>query len=236
MKKMKPIQLITISLLVLALVSTIACVPESTMPTQPEAPETEQPIIPEQPTLPPHVEQPTAPEEPLVPEQPTVPEEPLVPEQPTAPEEPLVPEQPSVPEQATDPGYDSHAIDVKFIEGSIVRLEEGILVSHAGYDLDEFYAVLEAFYPYPLDISPLFTRPLAMLEYEHEQAEEATGEDIPDLTLFFRVLFEEPVKVKAIMVALNELKVVEYASQVPLPMPLHSSSIIRPPFSISSSS
>lgn len=120
-----------------------------------------------------------------------------------------------------DPGYDSYAIDVKFIEGSTVRLlEEGVLVSYAGYDLDEFYAVLEAFYPYPVWISPLFTRPVAILEYEHEQAEEATGKDVPDLTLFFRILLEDPVEVKAIIVALNELEVVEYASQVPLPMPL----------------
>ena len=117
-----------------------------------------------------------------------------------------------------DPGYNSRAIDVKFIEDSTVRLEEGVLVSYAGYNLGEFYAVLEAFHPF--SISPLFTRPVAVLEYEHEQAEEATGEDIPDLTLLFRILFENPVEVKAIIAALNQLEVVEYASQVPLPMPL----------------
>ena len=119
-----------------------------------------------------------------------------------------------------DPGYYSYAIDVKFIEGSKVRLVDSTLVSYAGFDMCEFYSALEGFYLYPsyLWIFPLFERPVAELEAEHEQAELAAGEDIPDLTLFFRIFFGDPVEVKTIIEILYNLEVVEYARQVPLPM------------------
>jgi serine protease len=124
--------------------------------------------------------------------------------------------------QGADPGYDDYCVDIKFIESSEVRLTEEGLVSEAGYDMEPFLNVIRLFYPWGEQwwwFAPLFERPIEFLEAEHTQAEQISGLNMPNLTLFFRLYFADPVNVKELISRLNPLEIVEYACQVPLPMP-----------------
>ena len=134
-------------------------------------------------------------------------------------------------ESYVDPGYDSLAINVKFIEGSKVRLENNTLVSKTGYDLTMFYKVFEGLNA-NFWIQPLIDRAVDSLEQEHEQAEAMSGRDIPDLTLIFRIYFDKIVDIRNIIRELNQtVEIVEYATQVPLPAALPSITLTTPDFS-----
>ena len=124
-------------------------------------------------------------------------------------------------DKGPDPGYSDYCVDVKFIESSEVRLTQQGLVSEAGYDIEPFLKIFDAFYPYPNYrwIIPLFERPVEFLEAEHAWAEQISGRDIPDLTLIFRLFFADAVEVKELIDLLYPLEIVEYACEVPLPMP-----------------
>ncbi len=120
--------------------------------------------------------------------------------------------------EAILPGYSKTRLHVKFNEGTRVRLRDGQLVSLAGADLSGLDAALAT---YPVEeIERLFTRPEAALDAERLQIEAETGEQLPDLNLYYRFVVADAADGASLVAALVALPVVEEAYAEPLPAPL----------------
>jgi hypothetical protein len=119
------------------------------------------------------------------------------------------------------------SIQVKFRDGTAVRLRNDQLVSRGGADLSDLQAVLSR---YPgLRIERLFTRPEEDLEQERVRAEAATGRQQPDLNLYYRLLLPAGADAEALLSDLNALPIVEVAYAEPLPQPPPGNPGLSPP-------
>jgi serine protease len=132
------------------------------------------------------------------------------------------PSVPNAPTQ-TDLEMDSFTgtIILKFVEGTDIRLRDGKLVSISSGAVAELDQILDRF---PLaKIERLFTQPEEEIAKEQTEMEAETGENLPDLNLYFRLTVQDKTEGKALIDALNNLPIVEqaYSEGVPAP-PLQS--------------
>lgn len=109
-----------------------------------------------------------------------------------------------------DPGYSREIIEVKFVEGSGVRLRNGKLVSLTGQDLGAVYKILNQYNV--LKIERLFTLP-------EEKLEEMKKPGIASLNLWYRITLDKGARTEEFINALNSLAIVEKAEPAPLPAP-----------------
>jgi serine protease len=129
--------------------------------------------------------------------------------------------QPSVPNTPaqTDLEMDNFngIIILKFVEGTDIRLRDGKLISMtsgAVAELDQIFA------RFPLaEIARLFTQPEEEIAKEQAEMETQTGENIPDLNLYFRLIVQDKADGEALIDALNSLSIVELAYPEPIAAP-----------------
>jgi len=108
-------------------------------------------------------------------------------------------------------------VQVKFAEGSGVRLRNGALVSLSGTDIGPLSRVLSR---YPgTGIDRLFQRPEADLAAEKAAVEARTGKPQPDLNLWYVLALADGSKVDALIADLKQLAVVEQANRDPVAAP-----------------
>ncbi|MCJ7723384.1 MAG: S8 family serine peptidase, partial [Anaerolineales bacterium] len=114
-------------------------------------------------------------------------------------------------------GQSLEAIHIKFIEGSSFRLRHGEMITLGNDDLAGIQAVLNA---YPVrSIERLFSQAEDELSAKKLELEAVSGEQMPDLNLWYRFTVEAGVDPTALIDALNGLPVVETAYPAPLPVP-----------------
>jgi len=112
-------------------------------------------------------------------------------------------------------------IEVKFVEGSGFRLMGGEIGSISGDSLIGIQSVLAV---YAVEtIEPLFTQSETELQHEKTTLESETGEEMPDLNLWFRFRVGSGIDPEGLIDALNALQEVEIAYPAPLPAPPPSS-------------
>lgn len=100
-------------------------------------------------------------------------------------------------------------VDVKFVEGSTVRLREGAFVSFSGENLSGLKRILQN---YPnIKIERLFTRSEEDLTEEQRRLESQTNKDMPDLNLWYRLLLPKGVDIQSLLKSLDSLAIVETA-------------------------
>ena len=117
-------------------------------------------------------------------------------------------------------GQSRDAAHVKFVQGSSVRLTNGRPTA-GGKSLPGLDAVFRAF---PVqNMAHLFSQPVADIEAQKSALERATGEEMPDLNLWYRVKVTPGTDMGAFIDALNALPEVEVAYPAPLPAPPPSS-------------
>jgi hypothetical protein len=139
------------------------------------------------------------------------------------PDDPPALEPPSVSDSPTLTNPDQNASDriliLKFVEGSDIRLREGKLVSISSGAVEELDEIFTRFPP--VEIERLFTQPEEQIAKEQADMEAETGEDLPDLNLYFRVTVKSASDRGALMDALNSLPIVEraYPEAAPAPPP-----------------
>jgi hypothetical protein len=118
---------------------------------------------------------------------------------------------------AASTGRPGARIQVKFSDGTGVRLRDGGFVSTTGQDLGALQAVLTR---YPVvGIDRLFQRPEEDLAAEKAANETRTGQPQPDLNLYFRVTLTEGVDAAAFITELEGLAVVGSAYNDPVAAP-----------------
>jgi hypothetical protein len=113
------------------------------------------------------------------------------------------------------PGYSTSRVQVKFREGTDVRLRGGRLVSPRGDDLSALDRVL-ARYP-GTRIERLFERPEDVLAIERDRIEQTSRRAQADKNLFYRLVLGRRGAAAAAIDELNALDMVELASSDPLP-------------------
>jgi hypothetical protein len=113
---------------------------------------------------------------------------------------------------------ESHEIfEVKFKEGTMIRLREGGLTTLSQDDLSGLERVLSE---YPIrEITRLFSQPEQEIATEKAQLEAETGEQLADLNLYFRFYVDQDTNPELVIDALNALPIVEIAYPAPLPAP-----------------
>jgi len=100
-------------------------------------------------------------------------------------------------------------VQVKFREGSKVRLRDASLVTLGGDDLS---GVLEIISRYPgIRVERLFSRSEQELEEEQERVEAETGRDLPDLNLWYRLFLPPDSDAEMLVKDLNVLSIIEVA-------------------------
>jgi hypothetical protein len=120
---------------------------------------------------------------------------------------------------ASSAGRPRARVQVKFVDGSGVRLRDGGFVSTTGQDLAALQAVLAR---YPVSgIDRLFQRPEDDLAAEKAANEARTGQPQPDLNLYFRVTLVEGADAAAFIAELGGLEFVgsAYADPTAAPPP-----------------
>jgi len=118
-----------------------------------------------------------------------------------------------------DPLTFGGVVVVKFVEGSGIRLRDGKLISLANASTIDVDAL---FVQYPLTgIERQFTQPEEEIAEEQKELEDETGEDMPDLNLYYRLMLQNPEDAEALTDGLNKLDVVElaYPEYKPAPPP-----------------
>lgn len=111
-----------------------------------------------------------------------------------------------------------NVIEVKFVEGSSYRLVNGALTAPESSNPSALQAVLRA---HPVrQTARLFTRDEAALRADKLQAEAVSGEQMPDLNLWYLFTADKGTDTEALIDALNALPQVEIAYPAPLPAPL----------------
>lgn len=103
---------------------------------------------------------------------------------------------------------------VKFAESARVRARAGALVSDAGVSLAGFEDALgDVRFA---RITPLFEQPEALLARQRREAEQRSGDALPDLASYTRFTFDGPVDLPAIIDRLNDLDLVRSAYPEPV--------------------
>lgn len=108
-------------------------------------------------------------------------------------------------------------VHVKFVEGSTVRLREGVFVSFSGEDLSDLKHILQN---YPnIKIERLFSRSEEELAEEQRRLESQTKKDVPDLNLWYRLLLPKDADAQSLLKVLDSLAIVETAYLEPQAAP-----------------
>jgi hypothetical protein len=121
---------------------------------------------------------------------------------------------------ATPPRGPQQPLQVKFRQGTVIRLRDGRFVSLGGDDVSALQAVLDR---YPgTSIDRVFTRSEADLEQDRVRIEARSGRPQPDLNLYYRLLLPPQSDALAVLGELRALPIVEtaYAEAPPAPPPV----------------
>lgn len=111
-----------------------------------------------------------------------------------------------------------NVIEVKFVEGSSYRLVNGQMTAPESSNPSALQAVLRA---HPVrTMMRLFTQDETQLRTNKLEAETMSGEQMPDLSLWYLFTASAGTDVEALIDALNALPQVEIAYPQPLPAPL----------------
>ena len=114
--------------------------------------------------------------------------------------------------------YYSQRLQVKFVEGSNVRLDNGCLVDDSGLDLVRVNTAIDQ--AKALAITPLFKRDRTTLRAWKARGQARSGMVGPDLSLWFNIrLAGGRAQVAQLVNALNRCPEVEIAHPVPIPRP-----------------
>lgn len=117
----------------------------------------------------------------------------------------------------THAGQSPDAIEIKFAQGTDLRLREGRLVSLEG---EAPAGVQAALLIHPVrEIERLFSQPEEHIASERGVLEVAGGPELPDLNLWYRIHVAPRTDAGALVEALNALPEVEIAYLAPLPAP-----------------
>lgn len=112
----------------------------------------------------------------------------------------------------------SEWIELKFVEGSRFRLRDGQITSQGG---DNLTGVAGAFARHPVEaIERLFSQPEEEISAEKAALQAESGEQLPDLNLWFRLKTAPGTDAASLIDALNALPEVEIAYPASLPSPL----------------
>ena len=116
------------------------------------------------------------------------------------------------------PGYSHRIVDLKFDEGTAIRVRQGRFVTQGDDDLSELDEVIDG---YPrVHIERLFNvLPEQSLENQQERIEEQSGREQADLNLYFRLRFPAETDETALIDDLNALDIVEIAYPQAKPQP-----------------
>jgi len=112
-------------------------------------------------------------------------------------------------------------IVVKFSEGTDIRLRDGKLVSISSGSIPELDNLFEK---YPVtSIERQFTQPEEEIAQEKADLESQTGEEIPDLNLYFRINIKNQKDAESFLASLRGLPIVEtaYFEASPAPPPVN---------------
>jgi hypothetical protein len=115
-------------------------------------------------------------------------------------------------------GQSHEIIEVKFVEGSAYRLQDGKFVTQGNDNLASIQTVLQAHAV--RTVERLFTESENDILAEKVRIEAASGEQMPDLNLWYRFTVAPGADAAALVDALNALPEVEIAYPAPLPAPL----------------
>jgi serine protease len=114
-------------------------------------------------------------------------------------------------------GSPEQRVQVKFRDGTMIRLRNDVLVSLGNDDVSGLDAVLGR---YPIvRIERVFMRPEQDLADDKAQAEARTGQPQPDLNLWFRIILPPDADANALICDLQQLDIVETAYSEPPPAP-----------------
>jgi len=114
-------------------------------------------------------------------------------------------------------GESHEVIEVKFVEGSSFSLQNGHLTAQGNDNLRAVQTVLQDHQAQ--SVERLFSQSEADMRAEKMQIEAASGEQMPDLNLWYRVTVPPGTDAEAFIDALNALPEVEIAYAAPLPAP-----------------
>lgn len=106
-------------------------------------------------------------------------------------------------------------IEVKFVEGSSYRLLNGQLTTQGNDNLVSVQGVLQS--QAVQTVQRLFTQPEGAILAEKLEVEAASGEQMADLNLWYRIIVAPGADAEALIDALNALPEVEIAYPAPLP-------------------
>jgi serine protease len=127
-------------------------------------------------------------------------------------------QKPTKPKHSTIPnGYSHVRMQVKFAEGSGVRVRGNRFVSESGANVTPLANVL-ARYP-GTRIDRLFERPEDVLAREKARIEAKSGREQADKNLYYRLILRPGTNAVALLDDLNALAIVEIAYAEPLPAP-----------------
>jgi len=100
-----------------------------------------------------------------------------------------------------------HLLNLKFIEGSDVRLRNGKLISYCGYDLIPFYNTLTQYNIKSL--KRLFSRSEEYLEARRQRGQLRSGKQLGDLNNYYRIVLDENEDSEKLINELLKLTIVE---------------------------
>lgn len=110
------------------------------------------------------------------------------------------------------PWASDECVDIKFIEGSMIRLRGGHVVSIGVDNLGAYWDVSSS---YDIgSITRLFSQDEFSIEYEQFELQKSSGEELGDLNLYFRVCLEPGGSVTDLIRDLNGISIVELAQPV----------------------
>jgi serine protease len=117
-----------------------------------------------------------------------------------------------------DPENHTGLINIKFVEGTEVSIEDGRFVSKSNADIRAINEAIEAS-GVKFSIAPTFSRPAADLKADKACGERRSGEEMPDLSLWYDFLIDRNgrstdalERMMSLSQLLNSLKVIETAA------------------------
>jgi len=122
-------------------------------------------------------------------------------------------------ENTSNTNANAVTVAVKFNEGTDIRLRDGKLVSLSTGSLSSLDAALERYGVTAIERQ--FSQPEEQFAREQAEIEKETGQDIPDLNLYFRLRLRDAGQAQGLLTALAKLPVVEtaYLEASPVPPP-----------------
>ena len=103
-------------------------------------------------------------------------------------------------------------VNVKFIEGSKVRMQDGKLTSLTGYDLKVFADIVSN--TKITNLHRLFSRPEHILDAERKRGQQRSGKELGDLNNYYRIVLDSSESTGQFIDNLNHIAVIEIAYPV----------------------